>query len=137
MQVVDLDGNSSYWHITGGSAKASRINKSSFHLKARDLIKTIYPTMKVLEEIPVYIHRSDIAYLDFYIPLIKVCLEVHGEQHYKFTPFYHVNMMAFLKAQKRDRDKKEWCSINNIRMIELPYNQLDTWEGLIKDEQNR
>jgi hypothetical protein len=136
MRVIDLDGNTSHWHMSGRITKASCINKSSFHLKARELIKVIYPTMQVLEEVTIHPRKSEIAYLDFYIPLIKTCIEVHGEQHYQFTPFYHANMMAFLKAQKKDRDKKEWCSINSIKMIELPYNIIENWEGIINNEQN-
>jgi hypothetical protein len=136
MQVMDLDGNTSYWNLTGRIAKASGANKSSFHLQARELIRSIYPTMKTLEEVTIHTRKSEVAYLDFYIPLIKSCIEVHGEQHYRFTAFYHANMMAFLKAQKKDRDKKEWCLINNIRFIELPYHSINSWEGLIKNAQD-
>jgi predicted adenine nucleotide alpha hydrolase (AANH) superfamily ATPase len=74
--------------------------------------------------------------LDFYIPLSKLCIEVHGEQHYKFIPFYHGNIMSFLKAQKKDREKKEWCDNNNIRYIELPYNEnQEQWINRINHEQ--
>lgn len=134
MRVVDLDGNYYEWTLSGKIARASQINKSSLHLQARSLIKAIYPTMQTLEEVTIYLRKSDIAYLDFYIPLLKICIEVHGEQHYKFTPFYHANMMTFLKSQKKDREKKEWCENNSIKMIELPYNHMDNWEKLIRND---
>jgi len=136
MQVIDLDGNISSWNISGNSSKANNINKSSFHLLARDIIKKIYPTMPLLEEVTINIRKSEFLYLDFYIPMIKTCMEVHGEQHYNFTPFYHANMMAFLKSQKRDRDKKSWCELNNIQYIELPYNKTDEWSELINNAKN-
>jgi hypothetical protein len=63
--------------------------------------------------------------------MIKTCVEVHGEQHYSFTPHYHRDNLAFVKAQKRDKIKKEWCEINNIKYIELAYNEQDKWEELI------
>ena len=66
--------------------------------------------------------------MDFYIPMIKKCIEVHGEQHYKFIPFYHTNKLNFLKAKKKDRQKAEWCEKNSITYIELPYNLLEEWE---------
>ena len=96
-------------------------NKSSYHLIARKLIRDTYPTMQILEEVSISLRKSETLYLDFYIPLIKKCIEVHGEQHYKFIPYYHQNKLKFLKAQKRDREKKEWCEINNIYYIELSY----------------
>lgn len=134
MQVYDLDGNIHSLQLVGNITKGSLANKSSLHLKARDMLKNIYPTMQILEEVTVYTHKSEICYLDFYIPLIRTCIEVHGEQHYSFTPFYHSNKLAFLKAQKKDREKKEWCGINGISYIELPYNDQDRWELLIKNE---
>lgn len=130
MQVIDLDGNTSNWSI-GGLSSNKPVNKSSYHLTARDLVSKIYPTMQVLEEVPISIRRSETLYLDFYIPLIKKCIEVHGEQHYKFIPHYHANKLAFLKAQKRDKDKQEWCRINNIEYIELSYESPEKWEEIL------
>jgi hypothetical protein len=132
MQVLDLDGNSSYWHIKGNLNKTN-IKKSSYHVQARELIKTIYPTMQILEEVPIHTRKSEILYLDFYIPLNKKCIEVHGEQHYKFTPFYHANQLSFLRSKKRDKDKKEWCENNGILYIELPFDQQEQWEQIIEN----
>lgn len=136
MQVRDLDGTVTNWTLTGNIVRAKTTNKSSLHLLARDIIKKTFPTMQILEEVTVYIRRSDHRYLDFYVPLIKTCIEVHGEQHYNFTPFYHPNMLAFLKAQKKDREKKEWCELNNITYIELPYNETERWEEMVINAKN-
>jgi hypothetical protein len=131
MQIYDLDGNAQYWHLTGLVSHGKIQNKSQWHLKARNLLVKVYPTLSILEEVPIPIRRSEYLYLDFYIPLVKKTIEIHGEQHYKFVKFYHKNMMGFLKSQKRDREKREWCDINNISYIELPYNQADQWEDII------
>jgi len=120
MNIVDLDGNSHQWHLTGHIAKGRMQNKSSFHLTARKLITEQFPTLQILEEVSLY--------LDFYLPLKKTCIEVHGEQHYKFVQFYHHNLLNFLKSQKRDREKKEWCDLNRITYIALPYNEsIESW----------
>ena len=132
MNVKNLDGNFSVWHLTGNISKGSIENKSSYHLQARQIIKKIYPTMQILEEVPIGPRKSETLYLDFYIPLIKKCIEVHGEQHYKFIPYYHSNKLAFLKAQKRDKDKEEWCDINGIKYVALAFNEdLTVWETKI------
>jgi hypothetical protein len=138
MLIKDLDGNNVNWTLTGHIAKGKIINKSSFHLQARSMINKLYPTMQILEEVPIQLRKGETLYLDFYIPLKKVCIEVHGEQHYKFIPFYHSTILNFLKSQKRDREKQEWCEINNIKYVELPYNEnTDQWKERIEhDNQN-
>ncbi len=134
MLIKDLDGNSHNWLLTGNMAKGRISNKSSLHLQARKIITTEFPTLQVLEEVPIQLRKNEVLYLDFYLPLKKICVEVHGEQHYKFVPFYHTTILNFLKAQKRDREKEEWCEINNIRYISLAYNETsDVWAERIKN----
>lgn len=128
MQVKDLDGKSRSWHLTGNMARGKISNRSSFHLQARELITAAFPTLQILEEVPIPLRKSETLYLDFYMPLKKMCVEVHGEQHYKFVGFYHNNMLSFLKSQKRDREKEEWCEINSIKYIVLPhFENKDQW----------
>jgi hypothetical protein len=135
MDVVNLDGDIVSWHLTGHIAKGRIAHKSSYHLLARGLLIDLFPTLQILEEVSIPLKRNETLYLDFYIPLSKLCIEVHGEQHYKFIPFYHGNIMSFLKAQKKDREKKEWCDNNNIRYIELPYNEnQEQWINRINHE---
>lgn len=133
MQVKDLDGATYNWHLTGNMAHGKIAHRSSFHLKARQIITDIFPTLQILEEVPITIRKSETLYLDFYLPLKKLCIEVHGEQHYKFVAFYHNNVLSFLKSQKRDREKQEWCEINNIQYVVLPHFENDhEWMERIK-----
>lgn len=135
MNIIDLDGNSISWQLTGHISKGRMLNKSSFHLSARKIISETFPTLQILEEVPIPIRKSETLYLDFYLPLTKTCIEVHGEQHFKFTPFYHASMMAFLKSKRRDDDKKNWCEINNIKYIMLAYNEsIEEWEKKLKHD---
>lgn len=123
MQIKTIDGYYQNWQLTGHTSHAKLEHKSSYHLTARQLLKNHFPTLQILEEVPVPIKKSESYYLDFYIPMLKTVVEVHGEQHYKFVAFYHNNYLGFLKSQKRDREKKEWCEINNIKYIELSHNE--------------
>ena len=124
MIVNDLDGNSINWQLIGHTPKIGA-SKSSLHLRARSLLSIIYPTMQILEEVPIYVRRSEVLYMDFYLPLKKTCIETHGEQHYKFVSHYHSNALGFMRHKKRDREKQEWCEINGITYIELPFNESD------------
>jgi hypothetical protein len=135
MQVKDLDGNYYHWKLIGNISHGSLMNKSQLHLQARTLLKECFPTLQVLEEIPIQLRKSEYLVLDFYLPLNKKCIEVHGEQHYKFTRFYHKDMMGFIRHKKRDQEKKEWCELNGIMYVELPYDEsIDQWkQRLIND----
>lgn len=133
MQIKTLDGQIQNWQLTGHFSHAKIDNKSGLHLKARQLLKTCFPTLQILEEVPVPIKRSENYYIDFYIPMLKTAIEVHGEQHYKFVQFYHNNHLGFLKSQKRDREKREWCELNSIRYIELPFVESEEeWQNRVK-----
>lgn len=134
MDVIDLDGNAQKWSLKGYIAKGSLGNKSSLHISARALIKKVFPTFQILEEVPIPLRKSETLYLDFYLPLSRICIEVHGQQHYEFSAFFHGNKMNFLKHQKRDREKKEWCSINGIKVLELPHYEQDHWEEILTHE---
>jgi hypothetical protein len=135
MNIINLDGLVVSWGLTGHISKGRIQNKSSYHLQARTLLSSLHPTLQILEEVNIPIKKGQTLYMDFYLPLLKWCVEVHGEQHYKFVSHYHGNMMSFLKGQQKDKDKKEWCSINNIRYIELPYHEnLDQWKSRLSYE---
>lgn len=135
MQVVDLDGNTYNWNLTGYIAKGKLTNKSSLHILARQLISELFPTLQILEEVPINIKKQETLYLDFYLPLKKLCIETHGEQHYKFVPFYHNNLLSFLKAQRRDKQKQEWCEINGIKYIAFPhYENIQEWRVKLENE---
>jgi hypothetical protein len=66
---------------------------------------------------------------DFYLPHYEVAVEVHGEQHYSYSSFFHGTQWDFIQAKRNDRMKKEWCELNGITLIELPYNESEKeWE---------
>lgn len=134
MQVKDLDRIAHNWHLTGNMAHGKVSNRSGLHLRARELITNHFPTLQILEEVPIALRRGETLYLDFYLPLKKLCVEVHGEQHYKFVGFYHTSMLNFLKSQRRDGEKQEWCEINNITHIVFPhYEDSNDWLERIKN----
>jgi hypothetical protein len=44
-------------------------------------------------------------------------------------------MIGFVKHKKRDQAKREWCAINGIDYIELPYNEkIEDWKKRITNE---
>lgn len=100
--------------------------KSELHLRARKLIAQLYPCTTILEEVPLSGCKSERTLLaDFLIPSQKILVEVNGEQHYKYIKHFHGSVEGFKTSLKRDAKKREWCELNSITLIELPFGETD------------
>lgn len=55
--------------------------------------------------------------LDFFIEELRVAIEVQGEQHYVFCPFFHKSYDNFLEQKQRDKEKQPLCTENNVRFF--------------------
>ena len=60
--------------------------------------------------------------LDLYNEELKIAVEYNGQQHYKYTPFFHQNEEEFKKQLQRDDEKLKKCFELNINLIIIPYN---------------
>lgn len=133
MKVRGLDG---YEHNLQLKNR-ERPNCSKGHLYARELLKDIFPSYMIYEEVTLPGSKINTAthplYADFLIPNIKIVVEIHGEQHYTHSTFFHSSKSEFLKAKKRDQTKKAWCELNNFSFIELKHDEQDRWRETIID----
>lgn len=57
--------------------------------------------------------------LDFYIPSLRIAIEVQGQQHFTFTPRFHSTYECFLAQQKRDSAKLRLCEIHGVQLWEV------------------
>jgi hypothetical protein len=119
MKVRGLDCREYNWDLTGHVPIGTEQSGSSYHARARALLEKLFPTDNRLEEVPLPGTQRLVA--DFYLPARRMIIEVHGEQHYKFISHFHGTRLGFFYSCQRDLKKREWCEINNIRYIELPY----------------
>ena len=128
MRVRGIDGREYDWRPRGGGGE----EKSSFHELAGRLLKSVFPVDRVLEEVFLP-GAGQPLYLDFYLPLRKLGVEVHGQQHYGFVPYFHGDERSFLRSNVRDQLKAEWCELNRIRLVVLPYYEgPDEWEERLR-----
>jgi hypothetical protein len=134
MKITGFDDREYNLNLARAKSNSDNMNKSQYHLRARILIKEIFSYYPVYEEVSLpgsRTHNTGILFADFFLPRQPILIEVHGEQHYKYNQFYHGSKQGFLKHRRRDRLKAEWCDINNVQMIVLPYNLEETWESLL------
>lgn len=134
MKIRDLENQVQNWKLHGHIVRANDSKpRSKLHLKARDLLVKLFPTVQILEEVGIPVTRNERLFLDFYINTLKLAIEVHGQQHYEFNSLFHTSAQDFLNQKKRDARKCEWCEYNNITYVELPYNEdVSQWNSKIE-----
>ena len=118
MKIEGLDGREYPFPSSGTMPNQEDHRKrSSLHLRARKILRELYPLERILEEVS--LPGSGGMSADFYMPHRKSVVECNGEQHYKFNAHFHGSKLNFLKSKANDRKKREWCDMNNIFFIEL------------------
>lgn len=121
MLVKDLNGNESELNLT--KKKSRTREKSKIFEQALLLIKELYPALTTCEEIAIKVQPGTILYIDLYVPALELAIEIHGKQHFEYTPHYHKHKHRFGRSRLNDDLKKEWCELNKIRYVELKYDE--------------
>ena len=77
---------------------------------------------------------------DFYLPDYNLLIEYDGEQHYKPVKFGGMSIeranKSFLKTQKRDNIKNQYCEDNKIPLLRIPYWDFDIIEDILSKKLN-
>lgn len=128
MKFLDLSGKSHVFNFKKICKDSA--NPSGLHKSVRELLQTTFPSSSIYEEV-MLLGTGLIA--DFFISDLKILVECHGEQHYKFVKRFHKTIGGFVASQKRDKMKQEWCEINDVIYVELPFNRVDDWGKILKE----
>jgi len=127
--VKGLNGRSYKWNMSKFRVfKDESRPRSKYHILARQEIKSIYGSYSILEEVKI---PGTKLYLDFFVPNLNLVIEVHGEQHYSYIPFFHKSKIGYLKSLKRDNEKIRFCELNNIGVVILKYDEQHNWRELL------
>ena len=114
-RVIKLDLRPSRW-----PRRSEEDCKSKLQWGVSSIIGEMYPHDVILEE---FFVPGDHLYIDFFLPRRKLAVEVHGQQHYSYNPYFHGSKENFLKSLERDQRKVEWCGMNNIDLIVIKYDE--------------
>lgn len=68
---------------------------------------------------------------DFYLPDYNMVIEFDGEQHYKQGHFTHSNLSY---TQAHDAIKNKYCNNNNIKLIRIPYWDINKIEDILNNK---
>lgn len=138
MKVIGLNGREYRIDLKKYLIKENDNRKrSKHHMLARNLIYSQYNGHLIYEEVKLPGSRNpakrSALFLDFFIPHIMLAIEVHGEQHYRFCPYFHKNAAGWVEYKNRDYEKSLWCENNNIKLIVFKYSDsMDEWRKQIE-----
>lgn len=82
-------------------------------------------------QVPNEINTSGHAYIDFYLPEYNTFVEYNGIQHYNPKMAFG-GSFKFERQQARDEYVRQYCKDNNIKLIEIRYDE-DVWEVLTRE----
>lgn len=78
---------------------------------------------------------------DFYLPDYNLCIEYDGMQHYKPVRFYTSSdeeiLAKFERTKKHDAIKTQYCQLNGIDLLRIPYWEKDNIEQIILEHLQR
>jgi len=92
-------------------------SRSKIQYQVKKILEDFWGKHVVFEEFPVAGTKMS---LDFYNANKKIAVEVQGKQHFKYVPHFHgKNKINFISQLRRDNQKKEFCEMNNIKLVEI------------------
>lgn len=119
MIVKLLNGKDANINLRKNIFDKKSISKSNFQKEIGLLLKKDYPYDLIFHEVRI---PGENFILDFFIPSLNIVIECNGRQHYEQIKFFHKTKKDFHNQQDRDNRKREWCELNNFRLIEICYD---------------
>lgn len=121
MKFKSLDGKEINKEVSSRRypLKSKDDSRSLKQFELGQLLLQIYPSLEILEEMPVFGTKLK---FDFFIPSLKLIIEYDGQQHFKLNKFFHSSKNDLKKQIERDTIKMEWCKLNNFRLVRLNGN---------------
>ena len=78
------------------------------------------------------VNNGKLSY-DFYLNDYNTCIEYNGEQHYRPVNIFG-GEKRFKKQLLHDNLKRQYCEINNINLIIVPYWEKENIENFLMGE---
>lgn len=80
-------------------------------------------------------NKNSILKFDFYLPDHNLCIEYDGIQHFEAIGWFGGDK-SLKTSRERDKIKDDYCNINNINLLRIPYYEYKNIENIIKDKLN-
>lgn len=110
--IVKLAINPSHYKV-----KPLEACRSKFEYEVGQFLKKKFSFYTILQDFIIpQTHMS----LDFWV-VGKCCVEADGIQHSQYSQFFHGSRAGFGKQKERDDLKSQFCALNSLQLIRVPY----------------
>lgn len=98
-------------------------SRSKCQFKVKQFLEPYWYSHIVYEEFPVFSSRMTV---DFLNATYRIAIEVQGNQHSEFNPFFFQNSRAkYLKQIQNDAKKRQWLELNEFNLCEIYQGEVD------------
>ena len=95
-------------------------SRSKIQRSVKLFLKPFWQNKIVFEEFPMAGSRLS---FDIFNASDRVIIEVQGQQHTKYTPFFHgKNKINYIDQLRRDKLKMDFCKKNEIKLVEVYFD---------------
>lgn len=118
--------------VNGQQSGCPHCKKSKGENAIKDFLidnKISFETQKGFEQC----RHKRLLKFDFYLPDYNLCIEFQGAQHYKSVDYFG-GTNGFKESQKRDNIKREFCELNGISLLEIPYTEMKQITDILQKE---
>ena len=130
MLITRLDGVEGKWSPLTNTTKKK---KSKLQERAVEVIKAVLPSTMILQEVAIPIDNKKRLYLDIFLPMHRVALEIQGRQHDKRVKFFQTRHQHNRQLEN-DKLKSDWCRLNNIPLLYFNHDEdAKTWEIKLRE----
>ena len=88
-------------------------SRSKLQFETKKFLQSYWKDHVVFEEFPMAGTKMT---FDFYNANKKIAVEVQGDQHTKYVPFFHGRRSNFASQLRRDEKKLQFCKLNRIKL---------------------
>lgn len=124
---------------TGKDIKDTTVKNSKNHNIIKDIHLSCFPSHRINQNIYLSLDmngRQKKCEFDIYDKTFNLLIEIHGNQHYKFTPFFHKDKSDFIMQQVRDEEKKKWAIVNGYIYLAIAEKDVLNMNKLFKNNRN-
>ncbi len=116
MKFYNINGNPVYKNIEKFRIDWDKKSKSKIQGRVKEFLRPFWERFICYEEMVLAGSRLS---LDIVNMTKKIAVEVHGEQHTQFVPFFHRKREGLTDQIERDERTKKWCEQNDIKLVEI------------------
>ena len=120
--MFDIGGRLMNRNVSSYVIDWDKRSRSIVQYRVKQFLRPYWFTQIVFEEFPVFGTRLKVDILN---ATLKVAVEVNGNQHETYNPFFHRgNPANYLKGFQNDEKKFRWLKRNGYKLLEINENEV-------------